>query len=276
MVAQLYNFDSCDADVILLSCECEGAAEFRVHRCILATASPFFHDMFTLPQVSTPEELKTPVIPVTETRYTLATLLEFVYPVEDPHIDSLDQLVPVLDAAVKYDFAGAILSLRKLLVSPQFVEKEPTRVYAIASRFDFEEEARIASKYTLNINVLDAPLSEDLKHINAYSYHRLLDLHRRRVQAAIATLKISPDIKCMQCNGSTFSVHLTPKWWYEFEKAAKEELRIRPTTDVIFKMEFLAQAAISSGCTRCAGSILDAWMFLQDLKRTIDDLPVTI
>ncbi|GLB34231.1 hypothetical protein LshimejAT787_0111150 [Lyophyllum shimeji] len=275
MGVQTFQFDALDADVILQSCEPDDPSEFRVHRCILAAASPFFHDMFTLPQTPTAKQ-QIPVISVAESRDTLRTLLEFVYPIEDPTISSLDELVPVLGAAVKYDFAGAVGTLRKLLVSPQFVEAEPTRVYAIACRFDLEDEARIASKYTLNVHVLDAPLSDDLKFITAYSYHRLLDLHQRRVQAALAMLKIPGDIKCMQCNGSSFSVYATPKWWYEFERRAREELSRRPTTEVIFGMEFLAQVVIGAGCPRCAGSILDAWRFLQELKRSIDELPATI
>ncbi|KAG6886577.1 hypothetical protein C0992_003298 [Termitomyces sp. T32_za158] len=203
--------------------EHEEPAQFHVHRCILAAASPFFHDMFSLPQNPTVTH-KVPVIPMSETKHTLGTLLEFVYPVQDPHIQSLDELVSVLGASAKYDFLGVIATLRKLLVAPHFVEADPTRVYAIASRFELEEEARIASKYTLNVQILDAPLSEDLKYITAYSYHQLLDLHRRRANAAIALLKVSPDIKCMQCNGSTFSLYAIPKWWYQFEKMAREEL----------------------------------------------------
>ncbi|KAG6868006.1 hypothetical protein C0993_008439 [Termitomyces sp. T159_Od127] len=248
---------------------------FHVHRCILAAASPFFHDMFSLPQNPAVTH-KVPVVPMSETKDTLGTLLEFVYPVEDPPIQSLDELVSILGAAAKYDFLGVIDTLRKFLVAPHFVEADPTRVYAIASRFELEEEARIASKYTLSIQILDAPLSEDLKYITAYSYHQLLDLHRRRANAAVALLRFSPDIKCLQCNGSTFSLYAIPKWWYQFEKLAKEELSVRPTSDVIFGIGFLAQVAMASECQRCAGSILDSWKFLQALKDSIDKLPATI
>lgn len=275
MGAQVQLFDSPDADIVLISCE-DDPSEFHVHRCILAAASPFFHDMFSLPQSPTMSEKRLSLIPVTESRYTLEALLQFIYPIEDPSIHSLDELVPVLGAAIKYDFTATIVTLRKLLLSPRFVRAAPTRVYAIASRFDLEEEAQTASKYTLNINILDAPLCEDFKFITAYSYHRLLDLHRRRVQAALQMLKLPSDIKCMQCNGSSFSVYSTPKWWFDFEKRAREELSVRPTTDVIFEMEFLAQAAIAAECPRCAGSILDSWRFLQDLKKSIDELPATI
>ncbi|KNZ78636.1 hypothetical protein J132_11077 [Termitomyces sp. J132] len=275
MNAQRHRFDFPDADVVLQSCEQEEHAQFHAHRCILAAASPFFHDMFSLPQDPAVTH-KVPIIPMSETKYILGALLEFVYPLEDPHIQSLNELVSVLGAATKYDFAGVITTLRKLLVASHFLESDPTRVYAIASRFELEEEARIASKYTLSVQVLDAPLSEDLKYITAYSYRQLLDLHRRRADAAVALLKVPSDVKCMQCNGSTFSVYTIPKWWYQYERMAKEELSVRPTSDVIFGIGFLAKAAMASECQRCAGSILDSWKFLQGLKKAIDDLPSTI
>ena len=124
-----------------------------------------------------------------------------------------------------------------------------------------EEEARIASKYTLNVDLLEAPLSDDLKYITAHSYIRLLSLHRRRVDAAVAMLKPPQRMVCVQCNGSAFSVYSTPKWWVEFKKRARVELSVRPTTDVIFGMEFLGQVAAASGCTQCPGSVLNSWKF---------------
>ena len=57
---------------------------------------------------------------------------------------------------------------------------------------------------------------------------------------------------------------------------ARQELSARPTTDVIFEMRFLARAADSTGCPRCAGSVLDSYVFLEELKRKIDELPAMI
>ncbi|TFK43945.1 hypothetical protein BDQ12DRAFT_695932 [Crucibulum laeve] len=270
-----YQFNAPDADTILLSGELECPTEFHVHRFILSAASPFFQDMFGLPQPSTLLKSK-PVIPVSEHSDVLDTLLRFVYPVPDPIISSLDELVPVLAAALKYDLSYPTSAVRQLLISPRFVSTAPIRVYAIACRFDLDDEAKIASRHTLSVNILDAPLCDDLKHITAYSYHRLLDLHRKRGAAAIRLLKIPDNIKCMQCNGSAFTMHGSPKWWWEFERMAKEELTVRPCSDVIFGMEFLDRAACESKCPRCSGSILDSWRFLMELKAAIDALPATI
>ncbi|PPR04444.1 hypothetical protein CVT26_002273 [Gymnopilus dilepis] len=274
-----YHFDAPDSDVILLISEAGRNTEFHVHKCILAAASPFFADMFSLPQPPTSQfDEKTPIIPVSEPSHVLDAVLRYVYPVEQPTIDSLDDLAAILGAAVKYEFMTAITALRKHLISSRFLHSSPIRVYAIACRYDFEEEAKIASRQTLCVDILDtsAPPIPDLKYISAYDYHRLLRLHARRSAAAIKLLKCPETLKCMQCNGSAFTMHDGPKWWYQWEKAAREELNLRPVTEVAFSLDFLFGAVRASGCSRCPESILDSWKFLQLLREEIDALPSTV
>jgi len=270
------SFDYPDADLVLRSCAPD-AVDFYVHRCILSTASPFFREMFTLPQPPADDgkPIPTPILDVSESADALDKLLRFVYPVADPPIATLDELVLVLGAACKYDMLVVVESLRRHLVEPRFITEAPLRVYAIATRYDLDEEAKIASKYTLTMNILDCPLSEDLKYITAYSYHRLLNLHRHRAKAAQELLKIPDDVKCMMCNGTHYGPFLAPRWWQDFSERASKELSMRPTSDVVFSMSFLAHSA-KAGCERCAGSILSAHWFLEDLKKQIDALPATI
>lgn len=274
-----YEFNSSDADVVLLAVDTESTTEFYVHKCILAAASLFFRDMFSLPQPETESTKKLnelPVIPVAESSRQLDTILRFIYPVPEPTIKSLDDLADVLTIAIKYDFPTVINTLRRLLVAPEFVVAHPIRVYAIACQLELEEEARIASSYTLNVNLFDGPPCKELKHVSAYDYHRLLALHRQRSSAALALLTVPIDLKCMQCNSSAFTMHAPPRWWFEFEKKARPELAARPTTDVIFRMEFLFKAATAATCTGCPESVLDSWKFLQSLKESIDALPATV
>jgi len=275
MSLSTYQFNAHDADLTILSGEKNFPTEFQVHRCILAAASPFFADMFTLPQDPSSSD-KRPVLPVSETSDVLDTLLRFIYPTPDPLISSLEELVPILGAAVKYDLLAVTVSLRRILTSQLYLQVTPVRVYAIACRYDLEEEAALASRHTLSINILDAPLTDDLKHITAYSYHRLLELHHRRSRSALALLKIPEQIKCMQCNGNAFNMQGSPKWWNHYERAAREELAVRPTSDVIFEPEFLYKAGQASGCSRCPESILDSWKFFRDLRMRIDILPATV
>ena len=185
-------FDAADCDVVLRTVDDE---RLRVHRRILQEASPFFSDLFSLPQPPSDNNEDPPIIDVEENAGLMKTLLSLVYPGPEPEIDTLDELSALLVAAMKYQLIRAVDALRRLLITPEFVEKHPTRVYAIACRHDLDEEARVASKYTLNINVLDCPLTDDLKYISAFAYHRLLDLHRKRGQAAQALLVCEEDVK---------------------------------------------------------------------------------
>ncbi len=135
-----YSFDATDADIIIVT----GGGyptEIRAHRCVLTAASPFFRDMFSLPQPpSLPSISKNdshiPRIPVSETREIFTALLRYVYPIPRPVISSLEQLSTLLGAALKYDFVMAVEALREMLVSPRYLEECPLRVYGIACNFD--------------------------------------------------------------------------------------------------------------------------------------------
>ncbi|KAK7472425.1 hypothetical protein VKT23_000539 [Stygiomarasmius scandens] len=198
-----YGFNAADADVILTpDSREESPVRFHVHKGILSIASVFFKDLFSLPQnESKSSGPDVPVVPMSEPASTLDVLLRLAYPIPDPHIETLDDLIPVIEAANKYDFLEVICSLRKTLLSPRFLDLDPVRVFCIACRYDLEEEALIASRHTLRIDVLNYPLCDDFKHISAHSYHRLINLHRRRSAAAQELLKLPYDVKCPQCNG---------------------------------------------------------------------------
>jgi len=275
------EFDSEDADLILLSRD--PPTEFHVHSVILKTASPFFYDMFTLPQDPTTDagclKSRKPVVPVTESRDILTALLRFVYPIPDPEIHSLEEIPPVLDAAIKYDFSGTITTLRHLLTSPHHLLQSPIKVYAIASRFDLDEDAQIASSHTLRYNILDSPLCEDLKYISAWQYHRLLELHQtrsRHAQEIIDATNCPVEIKCIQCNSSFFTSHGQPRWYYRWEVDAKAELALRPISETIFSMEFIGKAVKKADCVRCSDSVFKCWPWLMEMKKKINELPQTI
>ncbi|KAJ8462940.1 hypothetical protein ONZ51_g10583 [Trametes cubensis] len=185
----------------------------------------------------------------------------------DPVISTLDELAPVLEAARKYDFMVAVERLRQRLVARDFLVASPL--------YDLTEEARIASKTALDVAISEQELHDDLRHITAYDYHRLVVLREQRARAAIEMLKPPRELKCMQCNGRWEKSRDPPRWWADFKERAKEELLLRPTTGVIFTLPFLQQSA-HAGCTGCAASILSSWWFFDKLRRDIDDLPATV
>src|SRR5258708_1820004 len=187
-----------DTDVILLTTEQDGSvAEFHTHKSVLSDASSFFNALFSLPQPR--QDTNKPVIPMPEPAHILNRVLQYVYRMPTQPVSNLDELTALLAVATKYDLTPVVESLRALLVSTESLGADPLHVYSIACRFNLDQEAALASKWTLNIDFLD---DEDpsvprhyLRYISAYDYHRLLVFHRKRVRAAEALLQVPDNIK---------------------------------------------------------------------------------
>jgi len=272
-------FSSASADLVLRTSD---GVDLRVFSAILAEASPFFADLLSLPQPqstspgpSSPNAYTPAIVDISEMVEVMELLLRFVYPRPDPTIEKLDDLRPVLAAAFKYDFTAAIASLRRALVSPEFLEKEPTRVYAIACMYELEDEARLASSHTLKLELLAGALPAELKYITAFEYHRLLQLHKERREKACELLVRPEEVRCANCTAVQFGKPCVPKWWDDFELRAKAELGRHPVSDTVFSLQFLSQSA-AAGCPRCGTSLLASHDALTKLKASIDALPSTV
>ena len=78
-------------------------------------------------------------------------------------------------------------SLRDMLI-PRFLEISPLRVYALASRWGFEEEAKIASTRTLQIDIFNELSGEDAELMGGAACLQLSRLHSNRREAARALI----------------------------------------------------------------------------------------
>ena len=181
-----YSFDAEDADLILRATD---GGEFRVHRCILSVASPVFRDMFTFPQpIDIPHQL--PHVDLAEPTTTLDILLRYIYPIPSPKIEDFATLTNVLVSAEKYGAEGVTSRLRTILASSHFLDLDPLRVYAIACRWSFLEEAKLASTRTVYVDLAKKgeECTEEMKYMSGLDYHRLLVLQQARkdtVQKAV-------------------------------------------------------------------------------------------
>jgi hypothetical protein len=122
-------------------------------------SSAVFRTMLSLPQPATEGNL--PVVDLPETAATIETLLRFMYPIEDPEISSLSALSGVLASAIKYEASVVAIRLRKLLISEEFLKADPFHVYAIAARYELNEEVVIAARRTLSVDILHSPQLAD-------------------------------------------------------------------------------------------------------------------
>ena len=157
----MHPFNDPNADVILRSSDKE-PVDFRVYKLLLSLASPFFSELFSLPQSSTPSisdecqnpggSLPLPIVQMTEDRVTLRLLLSLCFPVsvsKISHFSSLQEIQKVIEAAFKLEMEGLQMYLRTELIALRFIESQPLRVFAIAYRYGWDREARMAARYTL-------------------------------------------------------------------------------------------------------------------------------
>ena len=173
-------FDAPDGDIILRA-QGPPVHDFRVHKLILSLASSVFRDMFGVPQPrSYTQNVDIDVVDVTDPPRALDLVLKLIYPFLPPKVDDLDLLVQGFIIADEYNIEGVRVRLREPL--NKLMKEEPLRVYAIASRFGLEEEAEAAASLTTGVylpGLASSKLPDDLKHVPAPVYHKLIELHEK-------------------------------------------------------------------------------------------------
>ena len=173
----LYDFQAPDADATLRSSD---EKEFHVHKIILSLASPVFRGMFGLPQ-PTGSLPQIPIVDVTESSDILQPFIQYLYPCSPPKVPDVTMWSALYIVADKYQAEGVMDSLRNIL--PKFLETSPLRVYALASRWGLEEEARTASTRTLALDILRDFAREDAELMGGAACHKLFLLHLNRREA---------------------------------------------------------------------------------------------
>lgn len=155
-------------------------AHYLVDVNALRLHSDFFKMMLTLP---IPEhrltEMRDTPIEVFEHDTTLSQFFHLVEgrPIQLPRIENA---YPILDLVEKWDCPLLLHRIRDHISSSHIPRTQPLQFFALAIHFDWKDEARMASTYTLSLN-LQAPenavIMEDLPRRAAQS---LVDLRRQR------------------------------------------------------------------------------------------------
>jgi len=174
-----YDFDAPDADAILRSSD---GKDFLVHRLILSLASPVFQGMFSLPQPTNPPS-QIPGVDVPESSDILQPFIQYLYPRSPPKIPDVTMWASLYTVADKYN-AEVVMDLLRDMLIPRFLETSPLRVYALASHWGLEEEARIASRRTLTMDILNDFPREDAVLMGGGACQQLYFLHFNRRELA--------------------------------------------------------------------------------------------
>ena len=209
-----------NADVILQSSD---HVRFRVHKSVLATSSPFFGDMFSLPQPPSDAETdELPVVQLSEDAEVLNSLISMVYPVTPEMPPSCYNILTLLAATEKYEMDMAQSSIRaevgrRLRSSPRI---GIFRVYAIACRKRLIPEAAMAAQLTLGHPLTFESLGDTLRLFDGRALRDLADLRLRRIQKFCLNWRSLSDchngpskiwVGCPTANGED-EAHRLPGW----------------------------------------------------------------
>lgn len=266
-------FNNPDAEIIIRSSD---HVDFRVFKSFLSSVSSVFKDMFAIPQgpvgVSTADEETRdglPVIPITEESHVVETLLMFCYPnvlTSVPVLETLEEILPILDVSIKYGIEVLETRMRNTLFTPPVVAERSVQVFVIAYLHRWEKEMRIAAKHTLVQQCLDRLYTPELENITGGDLHRLQNY---RLQCAKAASRIATStawvkrehidgLHCTACEEPTYRVEIgwmaykLGGWWVNYMRNAAKELADKPCGDTV-RGSNLIDAAMQQAnrCQRC-------------------------
>ncbi|TDL26536.1 hypothetical protein BD410DRAFT_783587 [Rickenella mellea] len=184
------SFSSPDAEIVFLS---DDGVLFRVHRVVLQLGSGFFNGMLEMPR-DADEALNNPPILIRDNSNVFAALLDIIYPHrQPPELDSLDFALQILQTAENYEM-HKVTEIVKCIIKSRldFFLQQPIELYNIATRYGWEDVAKVASTETLTINLHDPTMSESVKRLESVPLWQLVDLHWRRRRTFIGALNIQP------------------------------------------------------------------------------------
>jgi hypothetical protein len=172
-----------NADVILQSSD---LINFHIHRSVLIASSPFFRDMFSLPQPPNgvvPNAL--PVVHLSEDAETLDSLISMLYPVPPEMPPSSDNDLALLAAAAKYDMDAVQSSIRMEINRRGLLKVTPAelfRVYAVACSKELIPEMDSSARLTLAHPLTFESLGDALQSFEGRALRDLADFRLRSIR----------------------------------------------------------------------------------------------
>ncbi|OAX38091.1 hypothetical protein K503DRAFT_741710 [Rhizopogon vinicolor AM-OR11-026] len=268
-------FSSPGADVILGSSD---HTLFRVHSWTLKTTSGWFRSLFSMPRLN-PVSHCPETINLGENSRTLESILRMICGLPINPLTSYDDVDVLLFAAEKYDMPGPISLIRILVMTPPLLD-QPLRLYAAASRFGWEEEAKYASTQSLALNIYAPEYQPILRKIGTSAVLDLIHLHRERREGLRRRLDETPFVTgstvahCPRCR--RVIEHHT---WRELKYKVVLEMDVRPLGDTVLNVGLVdwpeAQACWEAKCpnTECTCVLYDKNETLRLIRECIDSLP---
>ena len=194
-----------DANLVIRSAN---LGNFRVHKSILAIVSPFFRDLFSLPQPSDSESVDgLPVVQLSEDTELLNSLVSMLYPVRRVIPDSYEKVLDLLAACQKYDMAQVQSFIRAEVnrgIFPAPVGTEAFRAYAIAGGKGLIPEMEKAARLTLDHPMTFEYLGEALRLFDGRALRDLVRFRRCCRDNLVMCLKSFLEIQGTGASGSGY------------------------------------------------------------------------
>ncbi|KAI0255967.1 hypothetical protein BJV78DRAFT_1386056 [Lactifluus subvellereus] len=286
-------FDDADADIIFRSSD---QVDFHVYKVILSKASPFFKDMFSLPQPVT-QNSRT-VIDLPESSKTIAALLTAIYPVpasETEEERSLSDHLAAIKAAKKYDMAVALTYILRDFEGSACVEDRPVEAFCIAYTLKLGEAAQTAAKASLKHRLSLDDLGNELQHTNGPALFQLWQFHRACSAAAVTAIpnndltwvsrkvqsswwelaELDHRMHC-ECKKHTFSVGQRSKtWeahasWSNYINRARDALKEQPCGEAVTDHDILKPSYKEPMCKECQRRICGLSEFSRYLGEEVE------
>jgi len=175
---------------------------FGVHTLLLRLSSSVMNDMLVVGSGSGDREtggfarsglcgcislVHCEPVTIMEDSTVFRALLSFIYPDSIPTIFTrLTSLMPVLDAAAKYDMKAIIhslsLQLMRGITGEPLLYEDPLWVYSKVKQLDLTDLARAAANATLTIDLGKAPIRPEVANVPASWILELVKLRTKRTQ----------------------------------------------------------------------------------------------
>ncbi|TDL26742.1 hypothetical protein BD410DRAFT_800528 [Rickenella mellea] len=187
-----------------------------------------------------------------------------------PNIEDIQIVDKVLDAAIKYEMERAVQEMCVLLTR-NFCEHSPFRVYMLACKHKLKEEAKLAAKACLRVPIAGVFMPE-LASISGLEYFRLLDYQNKTSLAADAIMTLDssgPKFWGLFHTRSSCGPQGMSKWWSQFISLALPILRKCPRSNAFFEPALLYPTLdCVAQCQQCRNeSVIKDWTLLERLLK---------
>lgn len=208
------------ADVIIQS-QGDSQSGLYANRTVISFASPYLASLIT-EQLELDENAPVkdvgglPVVSLPGSTFTISLILQSIHPslrykfdipaatlpiIPDSYTnsdkdleDEFTNILSFIDASLKYSIPGSIAYGKRLLTHPRYLSKFPLRIFFIAAKSGWEDEARQTAIYCSRRTFICEQYVPEMEKVSASYYHALLKFQWEYQKAVCSCVKDVPHL----------------------------------------------------------------------------------